>query len=119
MLVAALRRFSLLFGAAAAGIAAVSLLLGLALGASLGRSLSLGFYTVGSFLLVAGFFIGNRGPMRLKKEGTGSLLFGSRVMRRATSEEREEAINSSAVFVAIGLGLIVLGVLADSRYRLL
>jgi hypothetical protein len=40
-------------------------------------------------------------------------------MRHATLEEREDSLNNSAVFVALGLALIILGVLADTRYRLL
>ena len=36
--------------------------------------------------------------------------FGSRVMRWATAEEREETINKSAIFVALGFVLILLGV---------
>jgi len=117
MLRAALRRFLLLLGAAAAGTFAVSLAFGLALGATSSRAVSIGFYLVGSFLLVAGFFVGNRGPVRPK--GEGPALFGQRFMRWATPHEREEALNESAVYVAIGLVLIVLGVAADTRYRLL
>ena len=36
-------------------------------------------------------------------------------MRWATPAEREETINSSAVFVTIGFVLLLLGVLVDSR----
>ena len=73
---------------------------------------------MGCFLLVAGFFIGNRGPVRMKNE-EGTTLFGARVMRWASPEEREETINHSAVFVVLGFVLILLGVLADDRHRLL
>ena len=48
----AARRFVLLLAGAAGGTAVLSLLLGLALGASAGRSISVGFYLVGSFLLI-------------------------------------------------------------------
>lgn len=117
MLLAALRRLSILFVGSAAGIAAASALLGALLGSSLLRSVSIGFYIAGSFLLVAGFFIGNRGPLRMQRED-GAFTW-SRSLRRATHEEREEAINMSAVFVVLGLGLILLGIAADSRYRLI
>ena len=40
------------------------------------------------------------------------------MLRWATPAEQEETINMSAVFVAIGLTLIVLGVAADPRYKL-
>jgi hypothetical protein len=115
---AALRRLTVLLAGSAAAVGAFSALLGLALGSSLSRSVSLGYYLVGSFLMVGGFFMGNRGPLRVKGETAGGFLFGSRVMRRATPEERMEAINNSAVFVFVGLVLIILGVVADSRFRL-
>jgi hypothetical protein len=58
-MVPALRRlaFAVLFcvGVTAAG----SALIGLMIGASIERSLVLGFYLVGCFLMVAGFFAGN------------------------------------------------------------
>ena len=102
---------------AAALTALGSLLLGLLLGASLGRSLAIGFYMVGSFWLVAGFFVGNRGPVRLKSD-LGAPLFGSRFVRWATPEEREETINMSAIYVLLGFVLILFGLSADTRYSL-
>ena len=81
------------------------------------RLISIGFYLVGSFLLVAGFFVGNRGPVRPK--GQGPSLFGARFMRWATPLEREESLNESALYVVVGFLLIVLGVAADSRYSLI
>jgi Kef-type K+ transport system membrane component KefB len=89
-----------------AGVTAVlSLLGGLLGGGSVERAVAVGFYLVGSFMLIAGFFIGNRGPM----------IFGSRIMRWATPLEREENLNESALFVALGFVLIVIGVAVDSR----
>ena len=67
--------------------------------------------------LLAGFFVGNRGPVRPK--GQGPSLFGARFMRWATPLEREESLNESALYVVVGFLLIVLGVAADSRYRLI
>lgn len=104
------------------GIGAITILGSLVLGAFAGagtlRSLSVGFYLVGSFLLVAGFFVGNRGPVRLKSE-EGTMLFGQRVLRWATPAEREETINHSAIFVVLGFVLILLGIAADDRHRLI
>jgi len=94
-----------------------SLILGLLLGASLSRSIAIGFYLVGSFWLVSGFFVGNRGPVRLKSD-IGAPLFGSRFVRWATPEEREETINMSAIYVLLGFVLILLGFAADTRYSL-
>jgi hypothetical protein len=126
MLRAAARRFILLLVATAGITSVVSLLVGLLLGSSVSRSVSVGLYVVGCFLLVAGFFVGNRGPARLKnpdEEGAAAggmfgIGIGRRRLRWATIEERDEALSNSAIFVALGLALIVLGVLADSRVTL-
>jgi hypothetical protein len=117
MLRAALRRFLVVLGAIGGTTLGLSVAVGLALGSSLSRSISVGFYVVGCFLLVIAFFVGNRGPVRPK--GAGPALFGARFMRWATPLEREESINESAVYFALGFLLIVLGVAADTRYRLL
>jgi hypothetical protein len=113
---AAARRFLILLGAIAAAITLPSLLLGAALGASADRAVSVGLYLAGSFLMVAGFFFGNRGPARLRDDDISPL--GARRVRWATREERVLAINDSAVFVCVGFALIVLGLLVDSRLKL-
>ena len=100
----------------AAVTAAVSLILGVAFGASADRSITIGFYLVGCFLLVAGFFAGNRGPVRPKNGAVP--IFGPRFMRWASRSELDESLNSSALYVVLGFGLIVLGILADTRYSL-
>lgn len=119
---AATRRFLVLLAAAIGVVGLASLVLGLVFGSGIQRAVSLGFYLVGSFLLVAGFFMGNRGPARLKgppgEEGPWGIST-KRKLRWATPEEREEALASSAVFVTIGLALIVAGVAFDNRYDLL
>ena len=117
MLLAALRRFLTLLAATAGVTAALSVLFGSLTGASIGRAVSLSFYLVGSFFLIGGFFIGNRGPVRPKSD-VGIPFRAARAVRFATPAEREETINTSAIFVTLGLALIVLGVAADSRYRL-
>jgi hypothetical protein len=125
-MLAALRRLVLLLLLCSAVTVAVSALLGLLAGASLDRSISLGFYAVGCFLMVAGFFVGNRGPARLKSEepaagpvvpGFGSM--GGRRLRWATAEEQRETISHSGVFIALGFILVVIGVLVDSRHSLI
>src|SRR5919201_1606351 len=63
-LLAGLRRLLVLIVVVAGVTALCALALGLLTGASASRSLSIGFYLVGSFWLVAGFFVGNRGPVR-------------------------------------------------------
>jgi len=122
-LLAALRRLLVLIVVAAALTAIGSLIIGALLGSSLTRSLAVGFYIVGSFWLVSGFFVGNRGPVRPKEESGGTatplgMILGQRDVRWATPEERVETINMSAVFVLLGFVLILIGAVADTRYRL-
>jgi hypothetical protein len=114
---AALRRLLVLLVLASGITLALSLAFGLLAGESVSRAVSVGFYLVGSFLTIAGFFVGNRGPVRLKRD-VGVPLLGSRFVRWATPEEREESINTSAIYVVLGFALIFLGVLADTRYSL-
>jgi len=122
----AARRFFGLLGLAALVVLAVSLPIGLMVGASVSRSISVGFYVIGSFLLVAGFFVGNRGPVRLKGDdadlGAPMGMFGiglaGRRLRWATPEENADAMASSAVFVVIGFVLIIIGVIAATRVQL-
>ena len=120
MLAAAARRFAVVLVAISAGTALISYLLGLATGSTANRSISLGFYVVGSFLLVAGFFVGNRGPVRVKGDpGVGVLgIFRNRRLRWATGQEQFESLSLSVVFVVLGIALIVLGVVTDTRYSL-
>jgi len=120
MLIPALRRFAQLLVAVGAGTTVASILLGLLVGASLSRSIAIGFYLVGCFLLIGGFFFGSRGPVRPRGDDTGGMLFrlGTRGLRWATTEEHEEAINTSAVFLSLGFVLILLGVASDSRHAL-
>src|SRR5919108_2765181 len=119
MFIAATRRFLVLVVGVAGASALVSLAIGALAGSALDRAVSLGLYIVGSFLLVGGFFMGNRGPLRQRGDASNWLpLFSVRRVRRATPEERQEAINTSAVFVTVGFVLILIGIVADSRFEL-
>jgi hypothetical protein len=122
MLLPALRRLALLILAVGGGTVLVSVVLGLLLGASLPRSIALGYYLVGCFLLLAGFFFGNRGPVRPRGDADsgGGILFrpGGRRIRWATREEQGEAINYSALYVVLGLVLIFLGLVSDNKHAL-
>jgi hypothetical protein len=121
VLVAAARRFLLLLGGISGAVLVLAALLALLLGTSLSRSVSVGFYLVGAFLLVAGFFTGNRGPTRLRGEPGEEGPWGlgrKRGVRLATAEERADAVSTTGVFISLGFVLILIGVIADSRYGL-
>lgn len=117
LLAAGLRRFFLILLGLAAATTVVSLLLAALGNWSAARAVSIGFDLVGVFLLVVGFFVGNRGPVRLKGQESAP-LFGQRRTRWATPREREETLNDSALFVAVGLVMVVIGLAIDSRYPL-
>jgi hypothetical protein len=119
-LLAAGRRFVILLVVVAFGTAACALVIGSLLGSGVSRSVSVGFYIVGSGLLLMGFFVGNRGPVRVKGDpGVGVLgVFRNRRLRWATGDEQFESLSLSVVFVALGLVLILLGVATDTRYSL-
>jgi hypothetical protein len=117
LLAVGFRRFFLILLGLAACTTVIALLLALVAGWDVGRAVSLGFDLVGVFFLVVGFFVGNRGPVRLKGQASVPLL-GERRMRWATVSEREETLSDSAVFVAVGLAMIMIGIVIDSRVQL-
>jgi hypothetical protein len=123
MILAALRRLVLLTLGTIGVTAAISLLLGALAGGSLNRSLVLGFYLMGCFLLICGFFVGNRGPTRVKSELPGPVVVpfvgvGSRRIRWASLAEQNETINNSAIFVCMGLILVAIGIALDTQQSL-
>lgn len=117
MLRTALRRFAMLVVAAAAGAALLGLALAGLTGESARRGLAIGFYISGVGLCALAFLLGTRPPVRAKSDG-GFLGFGRWTgggVRFATRTERDEAINLPAIFVSIGVLLIVVGAVVDSR----
>jgi hypothetical protein len=123
MIAAGLRRMVLLILGAAAVTALGSVVVAAIVGSSYGRALTIGFYLAGCFLMLAGFLIGNRGPARVKSEARapGGMLMpfgGGRNLRWATLTEQNETINHSAVYIALGLVLVAIGILFDSRHSL-
>ncbi len=122
-LAAGLRR---LFGFAAgttAVVAVLSVVVGVLLGADPRRSIALGLYGVGSLFIIVGVFYGVRPPVRTTGGGGspgifGSLAAGGGIARWADKDDIEESLGLSAVFVSIGLLLIVIGIAIDPRTRL-
>ena len=93
---------------------------GLLVDASILRSIAVGFYLVGCFVLIGAFFFGNRGPVRPQgDEDTGGVFgLGTRRLRWATREEHEEAVNAPAVLLPLGIVLILLGIAWDPMHSL-
>lgn len=114
---AAVRRIGTMFATLVGGTAVVSLVIGLLFGAGVSRSLSVGWYVVGCALLISGFFIGNRGPARPQGEGWSTFSL-QRWVRWASPDEQRESISLSALLIAMGFLVIVLGAIADSRHAL-
>ena len=113
VLAAGVRRYFAILGMLAGGTAVASLIAAVLLRADVARALAIGFYLVGALLLIGGFFVGNRGPVRAKRNQPIP-IFGSRFVRWATAEELDESINTSAVYVSLGFVLILIGVVADT-----
>lgn len=121
-----IRRGLLILAAIAVPTALISLLLGLASGMAVGSALATGFYVVGAMLMVVGVLSGARGPLRSARPddpGEAASLFGMgpgrRRLRKATDEERREAVFGAMLFLVLGLVLVTLGVVADSEMKLL
>lgn len=125
-LIAGIRRGLLILAAIAVPTAVVSLLLGLAAGTAVHRSLATGFYIVGAMLMLVGVLSGARGPLRAMPSDDArdaSPLFGMglgrRRLRKATDEERREAVFGAMLFLVLGLVLVALGAVADAEIELL
>jgi hypothetical protein len=117
----AARRILGLFAVVGGVTVLVSVALGLLAGSSVRRSIALGFYLVGSVVLLSGFFVGNRGVLRADTDDEkGGLLlgFGRRRVRSATGEEQRENVRVSALVIGLGIALLILGTLADTENRL-
>ena len=125
-MLAALRRLALLLVSTAAAIGAAALVVGLLVGSDAGRAVSVSYYVVGAFLIVLGFFAGNRGPLRGKSTGEDepvSGMFGIglalRGARRATLGEQQDALATAVIFLCLGAWLILLGIAVDASVELI
>lgn len=119
MFVGALRRLLTLFAAVSGATLLVSIAIGGLAGEPIRRSIALGFYIVGSILLLAGFFVGNRGVLRAEtdKHASGNFLFGfgRKSVRPATDSEQRETVGESVLVIGLGISLLCLAILADSE----
>lgn len=124
-MLAALRRLAVLLAGTALGLGVAAALVGLAVGGSIARAVSVAYYVVGAFLIVLGFFMGNRGPLRPRRtseaEPIGG-LFGMglalRGARQATADERQDASATTGIFLGVGFWLILLGIAVDASVQL-
>jgi hypothetical protein len=98
----------------------VSLMFGALAGSSARRAIAVGFYVVGSIILLAGFFVGNRGVLRSEgdPERPNMFGFGRKRVRSATGEEQRESVRISAIVIGLGIALLILGALADNENSL-
>jgi hypothetical protein len=120
MLLGALRRISLMLLVVGGGTLVVSTMLALLAGASVRRTVAVSFYLVGSVLLIAGFFVGNRGVLRADSdsERPGFLGLSRGRVRSATSTEQRESTRVSALVIGLGVALLILGTFADNDHSL-
>lgn len=124
-MLAGLRRTFIILLGISAPTAVVSLLLGLAFGSPVTRSLATGFYLVGSLIMVVGILSGVRGPVRstaVSETDPGSLFglgVGPRRLRKATEDERRDALSTAVLFLLLGLVLVAFGIVADPEVDLL
>lgn len=123
-MLAALRRLAVLLAGAALGVGVLAALLGLAVGSSITRAVSVAYYVVGAFLIVLGFFMGNRGPLRPRSTSEAEPiagLFGMglalRGARQATADERQDASATTGIFLGVGFWLILLGIAVDASVQ--
>jgi hypothetical protein len=122
---AGIRRALQIFAGVAVPTALFSLLLGLAFGTPVTRALATGFYLVGSLIMVVGILSGVRGPVRstaMSESDPGSLFgmgFAPRRLRKATEDERRDALSTAVLFLILGLVLVSFGVVADTEVDLL
>jgi hypothetical protein len=120
VLLGGVRRLLILTASVGGATLAISLMLALLAGTSVRRSVAVGFYLVGSVLLLSGFFVGNRGVLRAEGDSDRPSLFGfsRKRVRSATGEERRESVRFSAIVIGLGIALLILGALADNENSL-
>jgi hypothetical protein len=121
VLLGGVRRLIILTASIGGATLAFSLVLAFLAGASFRRSIAMGFYLVGSVLLLTGFFVGNRGVLRADgdPERPSMFGFGRKRVRSATGDEQRESVRVSALVIGLGIALLILGTLADNEKSLI
>jgi hypothetical protein len=114
VIVRGLKRLALISLTLTGVTAVLSLAGGVLAGASTLRALSLGFMLSGSFVFCVGAAVGLRGSLRATYREDGSRS-GVQI---APPHEVREGVNLSAIMVALGLFLVVLGIAVDPRTHL-
>lgn len=121
MWLGALRRFAIALSIVVAAAALLGLVAGAVIKQGLRRDLAVGFYLSGTGLLALALLLGTRPPVKFK-EGTGGSVVPSglldRGVRWASREEQNEALNVPALFVTLGVCLIVIGAFCDPSRKL-
>ena len=117
-----LARLALMWVGLAVTIAVLATLFALLAHFPVRRGISVGYIATGALITIVGVLHGLRPPTRIDREQSqlgmfGVILTGGQV-RRATLEEREDALSSSVLFVVLGLVLLVLGAALDPNHRL-
>jgi hypothetical protein len=120
MWLGALRRFAIALAVVAAGATLLALVVAAVLKQGLRRDLAVAFYLSGTGLLALALLLGTRPPVKFKDGVAGDAIPGlfDRGVRWASREEQDSALNVPALFVTLGLCLIVIGAALDPSRRL-
>lgn len=109
MIVAAARRFFLFVGCLAAGTAVIGAFIAVISSNDVARVVSLAYYAVGTLCITFGFALGTRGSFRMPRRGEAQARI---------AVEAQETIASSGLLIAVGVLLLVIGIVVDPRVRL-
>ena len=92
---------------------------GLLVDASIPRSIAVGFYLVGCFVLLGAFFFGNRGPVRPLEMKTQAACSASARAGCAGRPGRARGGDQGASgLLPLGVVLILLGIAWDTKHSL-
>jgi hypothetical protein len=119
VLLGALRRLATLTALSICGACVLGLVIAAAAGEDIRRGLAIGLYVSGAGLTGLAFLFGSRPPVRGREEQGGFVTVGRWLgggVRWASPEEHQHAMNLPAVFLGLGVLLILIGVGVDDRH---